>query len=352
MPKKSQNRPRNQSQNRHLRVVGVSEFDYSKGLPFDYAVEEFFKYKRVEGASANTIAAYTRDLQQIGDELAQLHGLTSPATLDLTEVTVHDLRNAFDRYLQTHEATSAQRVHACWSKFFRVLVEDDYLTASPMAGVPRPKTKPRIPKPLKSDDALEKILTAALNPPPRDRSAWAARDLALLLLMGGSGLRSGETLTLRVNDLMDSPDGWLLRVHGKGGKDRMAPLPGGIADRLHAYLGEWSTVLGRDPSPTDMLFLSRKGEPMTKGQLEHRFERIVTTAGVSAAFDKGAALHALRHTFATRAIQDGVPVSRLQILMGHEAVTTTQLYVKISDAELRAEVEGSRAARLTEGLGT
>jgi site-specific recombinase XerD len=322
----------------------------ANSLPFPVAVDQFLQYIRLQRVSANTLAAYIRDIEQIGELLTHVTGCASTTNLDLAAVTVQDLRDAFDLYGQQRKATTVLRAHACWSKFFTVMVQDNLLPASAMAGVPKPPAAKRLPKPLRDNNALEAILTAAATPPPGVRQAWPTRDVALILLLGGAGLRSGETRALRVRDLMDSVDGWLLRVRGKGNKDRILPLPAGIAARVHAYVDDWDTVLGRLASPNEALFQTLAGFPMTKNQMEYRFKQIVAAAGMQSALDEGAALHALRHTFATRAIQDGVPATRLQALLGHESLTTTQLYVKVSDAELRAEVEGTRAARLTEIL--
>lgn len=318
--------------------------------PFPAAVEQFLQVLRLQRVSPNTTAAYTRDLNQLGADLARVMGAASAAEVDLTQVGVADLRDAFDIYGQTRAASSVARAHACWSRFFTVLVQDDLVAASPMAGVPKPKAGKRLPKPLRTDGALEAILRAAASPSKPSRQAWPARDLVLILLLGGAGLRSAETRALRVRDMIDSPDGWLLRVRGKGDKDRMLPLPLGIAERIRGYLDEWPTVLGQKASASSLLFVTRSGEPMTKNQMEYRFRQIVADAGMQSALDTGTALHALRHTFATRAIQDGVPATRLQALLGHESLSTTQLYVKVSDAELRAEMEGTRAAHLADGL--
>lgn len=317
---------------------------------FPHALDQFAQVLRLQRVSGHTLTAYTTDLNQLADVLAQLAGLTSRENVDLATVSVQDLRDAFDIYGQTRAATTVLRAHACWSKFFTVLVQDDLLPASPMAGVPKPKTAKRLPKPLRDDHALEAILTSAARPDDPTRGAWPGRDVVLILLLGGAGLRSGEARTLRVRDLMDSADGALLRVHGKGNKDRILPLPHGIANRIRAYLDDWPVVLGRRAKPDDSLLQSRTGEPWTKNQMDYRFRQIVAAAGMQSALDDGTALHALRHTFATRAIQDGIPATRLQALLGHESLTTTQLYVKVSDAELRAEVEASRSARLAQGL--
>lgn len=322
----------------------------SASVPFPHAVEQFLQVLRLQRVSANTTAAYSRDLVQLGRDLAQVMGLSGTQELDVAQIGVQDLRDAFDLYGQTRAASSVARAHACWSRFFTVLVQDDLVAASPMAGVPKPKTGKRLPKPLRTEGALEAILRAAASPSTETRQAWPARDVVLILLLGGAGLRSAETRALRVRDMVDSPDGWLLRVRGKGDKDRMIPLPRGIATRIQDYLSSWPGVVNRAATPNSTLFISRAGEPMTKNQMEYRFRQIVADAGMQSALDSGTALHALRHTFATRAIQDGVPATRLQALLGHESLSTTQLYVKVTDAELRAEMEGSRAARLADSV--
>ena len=319
-----------------------------KPVPFPWAVEQFLQVLRLQRVSGNTVAAYTRDLLQVGALLAEQAGLKGAGILDLSGVGVQELRDAFDAYGRDRAATTVARAHACWTRFFTVLVQDGVLEASPMAGVPKPKVPKRLPKPLRVDGALEAILQAASLPPAGARQAWPTRDVALILLLGGAGLRSAETRALRVRDLMDSPDGWLLRVRGKGDKDRVIPLPQSIVARIHAYLEEWPTVLHLDPTAASPLFVTRDGVAMTKNQMEYRFTQIVQTAGMQSALDRGTALHALRHTFATRAIQDGIPATRLQALLGHESLATTQLYVKVSDVELRAEMEASRAARLAD----
>lgn len=326
-------------------------------LLFDDGFQVFLDHLTDKSRSPNTIRAYTRDIHQIGDVLGPIMGVSSREDIDLAAVTSDDLALAFREHAATRARstgrradTSRARTMACWSKFFSELVRKKKLPSSPMDGVDAPTTRQRKPKPLTHGEALDRILEASLNPPKRQWTAWPQRDFVLMLLLGGAGLRSGETRSLHVKDLVNFSDGLTMRVLGKGQKVRMVPLPNSIAEQIALYLEQWPAVVGRSPKPEDALFVSRSGEPMTAAQMEHRFRRIVAAAGMQGALDPGTQLHALRHTFATRAIQDGMPLARLQTLMGHDAIATTRLYVDVSDAELRAEMEASRSAHLTDFL--
>ncbi len=286
--------------------------------------------------SPATLRAYRRDLTGVGTRLAALAGL------ELPEVTVGDLgrpllRAAFAEWASDHAVASVRRAHSAWSSFFDFLVSEGVLDGNPMAAIPKPKTPAALPRTIRARDGIERLLVAAGEPDPNGRHPWPLRDLALAATFCVTGIREAEAASLDIGSLEGEPGARRLRVVGKGDKARPVPITSSLDDLLSAYQGERA---GRFPAhdlghPATPLFVDVRGRRLSVHQIRYLIERLYVRAGIRAQVPAGALVHALRHTFATSALEAGADVVELQELLGHASLETTRRYLSATGEGLR-----------------
>jgi integrase/recombinase XerD len=195
-------------------------------------------------------------------------------------------------------------------------------------------------------DALIDTLIAGRIPA---RRPWPIRDYAIITTLATTGLRRSELLALAVSDVEGRPGARQLSVrHGKGDKYRAVPLDPRLEDLISAYLADrwrrWPTPGRSDPTdpwsgpPRTSLWLGDTGRPMTSDQLAHIVERAYRAAGINSHRPPGALVHALRHTFATRLIENGATAIEVMGLLGHSSLATTQRYLSTRPDHLRSAV--------------
>jgi site-specific recombinase XerD len=236
-----------------------------------------------------------------------------------------------------------RRAVAAWSSYCRFLVARQVLAANPVdaPAVVLPRPPAYRPAPLSYAEA-ERLFTVAAEPDPRARRPWPARDLALVAMFLATGVRCEEAITARARDLFDESDvGTRVQVLGKGHKRRTIPVYVEAAEAVHAYLQERVRRLGAF-GPDDPLFVRANGRPFDASALYRVVDRLFDRAVV--ARTPGATVHALRHTFATHAIDTGTTIVELQALMGHGSIETTRRYLAVVGDGLERAVE-SHASR-------
>jgi integrase/recombinase XerC len=193
--------------------------------------------------------------------------------------------------------------------------------APQLALVRGPKVKPSLPRPVSEDQARGLLEESEADP---DMEPWeAARDRAVLTLLYGCGLRISEGLSLIRSD---APLPEALRITGKGGKTRMAPVLPAVREAIDAYLG----LLPHPLEPSDALFRAKRGAPLGPRQVQAAMRRLRGRLGLPAS----ATPHALRHSFATHLLGAGADLRSIQQLLGHASLSTTQKYTAVDAAHL------------------
>lgn len=272
-------------------------------------------------ASEQTIVAYRRDMRQFLAWLSADLGHT-PALSDVSRL---DMR-AFRRFMASRrregiESRSLARSMSALRGFYRFLEKEEIAASRAVFSVTMPKVPRGVPKPLTRDKAGELVrdsFEAGLD--------WvAARDMAVLLLLYGSGLRISEALGLRLKDaptrLRDT-----LVIDGKGGKQRMVPALPITIDVIERYRRMCPYPL----SPEGPLFLGAKGGPLSPRIIQLLIERLRGELGLP----ETATPHALRHSFATHLLASGADLRQIQELLGHASLSTTQIYTEVDRERL------------------
>lgn len=288
--------------------------------PLPPEVEQFRQHlERSRTASRHTVRAYLSDLGQF-DEYLQRQGLT------LLTATHPAIRGFLSVLSVEHAASSRARKLASLKAFYRFLVRRKLLAASPAKRVKSPKLPKLLPKVVPTGE-----LEALLEAPPAD-TVLGLRDRAILEVLYGGGLRVSELCGLSLLDV--DLEGRVLRVLGKGRKERICPINPRAVAALQAYLARRGELLARRRSGADpeALFLNARGGRLTPRSIGRHLDAHVLRCALARKISP----HALRHSFATHLLSGGADVRSIQELLGHASLTTTQRYTHVSFEQLRA----------------
>lgn len=284
-------------------------------------VDAFLRHVAIErGLSANTVAAYRRDLTVYAAWLEQ------QGVVDIGAVTPAML-SAFAVHLGTREespltASSLARMLSTVRGFHRFLLEEGRVEADAARDLRPPKLPSRLPKAI----TVEQV-SALLAATDGDDVA-ALRDKALLELMYATGARVSEAVGLNVDDVIDTD---VVRLTGKGSKQRIVPLGSYAQAAVSAYLVRARPVLSARGRATPALFLGMRGARLSRQNVW----LIIRAAAERAKLDVEISPHTLRHSFATHLLAGGADVRVVQELLGHSSVATTQIYTLVTADTLR-----------------
>ncbi|HEV2809753.1 MAG TPA: tyrosine-type recombinase/integrase, partial [Acidimicrobiales bacterium] len=292
------------------------------------AIDDFLVDLSAAKPSPHTLAAYRRDLFGVSARVAAAHGVGLD-DLALAALDKASLRRGFASWAADHAKASTIRAWSAWNAFFRHLVADDLVEGNPMDGVGKPRRPSAPVKVIRGPDVTAKLLAAAATTDVRARHAWPERDTALVATLAITGLRLGEAVALTIRSLDGPPGERRLSVVGKGDKARVVPIYPALESVLGAYLTSRARRFPRHDlaGPGSPLFVHHSGSALTHRQVQYLIERLYVRAGIRAQVPAGALVHALRHTFATTALEGGANVVEVQQLLGHSSLDTTRRYL-------------------------
>ena len=269
------------------------------------------------GLARNTLAAYRRDLALLAGWLQAERGRALDAASE------SDLQAYMgQRLLERGKATSANRRLTVFKRYFRWALREGRLAADPTLRLAPARQAPRAIKTL-SEQQVDDLLAA-----PDADTPLGLRDRAMLELMYASGLRVSELVTLKVTDL--SLNDGVLRVLGKGSKERLVPFGGEARVWIERYLKEArAAILGRQQTPD--LFVTARGAGMTRAMFWVIVKKQAAAAGIHVPLSP----HTLRHAFATHLLNHGADLRAVQMLLGHADISTTTIYTHVARERLK-----------------
>jgi integrase/recombinase XerD len=272
-----------------------------------------------DGLSRNTIDSYRRDLVQLDHWLVK----TRRPTLEQLDAT--DLQAYLAHRIGVDHASprTTARLTSTLKRFYQYLLRDKRVTIDPTAALESPKLPRSLPKSLSEAD-VEALLNA-----PDDNTPLGLRDRAMLETLYAAGLRVTELVSLPIAQL--SVVNQVVRVIGKGNKERLVPLGEEAANWLQRYIAEARSVL-LDGRTSDALFVTTRGTSMSRQMFWNLIKRYAIDAGVRADISP----HVLRHAFATHLVNHGADLRVVQLLLGHADITTTQIYTHVARERLKA----------------
>lgn len=283
-------------------------------------LENYLRHLSVErGLSKNTLSAYTSDLSKYQEFL-------EANSLDLLNVGASDIES-FSLLLTESglKASSIGRILAAIRGIHKFLVLENLRIDDPTSKIRPPKLPGRLPKALTQQQVLD--LLKAAGPEPEDEvfDLFRLRDRAIVELMYSTGARVSEVVALDLDEIDDSG---LIRVRGKGAKERVVPVGSFAMKSLQAYLVRSRPLLVQGSS-SNALFLNKRGARLSRQSIWEVIQRAGEAIGLEVS------PHALRHSFATHLIEGGADVRVVQELLGHSSVTTTQIYTLMTIDSLR-----------------
>ena len=270
-----------------------------------------------DGLSRNTLDSYRRDLKQFQAWLEKMHGR------DLLKATHADLLGYLGfKVAGKAKATSTSRLLSSLKRFYQHALRQNKITVDPSLNIDAPKLPRGLPKTLTEDD-VEKLLAA-----PDVEDPLGLRDRTMLEVLYASGLRVSELVTLKAAQV--SQDMGVVRIMGKGSKERLVPLGEEALGWVKRYLKEARPqILGRRSA--DALFVTARAEGMTRQSFWHLLKRHAVHAGLRKAISP----HTLRHAFATHLLNHGADLRVVQMLLGHSDISTTQIYTHVARERLK-----------------
>jgi integrase/recombinase XerD len=299
------------------RPLGPSELDEAR--------DAFLRHASLErGLSPRTIEAYAKDLGRFTEHLAD-EGIGKLADVD---------RRAVTRFIEALEsadlsARSRARALSALRRFFAYGIQQKTLDHDPLDGVASPRLPQLLPRILRPDETRQLLAAIDIGTP------LGLRDHAMLEVLYGAGLRVSELVGLPLSGL--DLRGGLVRVLGKGQRERLVPVGDAAITSLERYLREARAVLlGGRPDKSRSVFLNRRGSTMTRQNFFALLRKLALKAGIPV---ERVSPHVLRHAFATDLLSGGADLRSIQAMLGHADLSTTQIYTHVSRAQLRETVE-------------
>jgi integrase/recombinase XerD len=271
-----------------------------------------------DGLSRNTLDSYRRDLRKFAAWLEKERSASILATARA------DIKGYLDYLKNKQQAkpSSTSRNISSLKRLFRYLLRQGKISTDPTLQIDTPKLPRNLPKSLTEQD-VEQLLDA-----PDLQTPLGLRDRTMLEVLYASGLRVSELVTLRIAQV--SMDMGVVRVMGKGSKERVVPLGEEALDWLRRYLAEGRPVLLAG-KVSDALFVTSRGEGMTRQMFWYLIKKHAKTGGLH----KPLSPHTLRHAFATHLLNHGADLRVVQMLLGHSDISTTQIYTHVARERLK-----------------
>ncbi len=286
----------------------------------DEAVARFLQFLAAQrNASELTVKSYREDLTHLQRYLDEQFGRTPTAD----QITAVDLRGYLGRLHQEQyaRATIARRLAAVRS-FFRYAILQGWCRTNPAKALRNPRPQRKLPHFLSTDE-VARLLEA-----PDTATPLGLRDRAILEVMYSAGLRVSEVVGLNDGDLDFA--GSLLRVRGKGRRERLAPLGSYAQEALKQWLAVRTLAPEVEAGPAAPVFVNRFGRRLTTRSVARMLEKYLKLTGL----DQRTSPHTLRHSFATHLLDAGADIRSVQELLGHKSLATTQIYTHVSTAQL------------------
>jgi len=296
----------------------MSKLDH---LPDDQQaiIEQFLDALWMEsGLSQNTLAAYRNDLAGFALWLTQRSQI-------LLQVSTPDIQ-AFlaDEYKAGKQGRSSARLVSTLKRFYQHQCRESHITEDPSALVDMPKLSKPLPK-IISEEQIDQLLDA-----PDKEENLGIRDIAMLETLYATGLRVSELVNLQSSQL--NLDSGVVRVIGKGGKERLVPLGETAVESIQHYMSLARPALMKGHGLSNAVFVTRRGSAMSRQAFWYLIKRYAKTVGID---DSLISPHTLRHAFASHLLNHGADLRVVQMLLGHSDISTTQIYTHIADQRLK-----------------
>jgi integrase/recombinase XerD len=284
-------------------------------------IKEYQNYLRLErGLSKNTIENYTFDVEKLVLFLNQHDIQVSPITIseEIVQQFIYEIASKVN-------ARSQSRVISGLKSFFNYLVFEDYRKDTPLELIEVPKTGRKLPDTLATEEIDALISAIDLSTPEGERNR------AMLETLYSCGLRVSELVGLKISDLFFEEG--FIKITGKGNKQRFVPVGGSTIKYINSYVNLIRVHYAVQKGHEDTLFLNRRGKQLTRAMIF----TIIKELALKINLNKTISPHTFRHSFATHLLENGADLRSIQLMLGHESITTTEVYMHL-DRKFLSEV--------------
>lgn len=287
-------------------------------MKWEHAIKDFEYYLRIErGLSDNSITSYTLDIKKLILFLEQHQINVSPLSIEkeVVQQFIYEIAKEVN-------ARSQSRIISGLKSFFNYLVFEEYRETNPMELIESPKIGRKLPDTLSIEEIDLIVAQVDLGKPEGERNR------AIIETLYGCGLRVSELTDLKLSDLFF--DEGFIKVTGKGDKQRFVPIAQNTQKYINIYIDEIRCHLNIQKGHEDTVFLNRRGRQLTRAMIFTIVKRLV----VKAEIQKKISPHTFRHSFATHLLENGADLRAIQLMLGHESITTTEIYMHLDKSHL------------------
>ena len=290
-----------------------------KQMKWNNALRDFEHYLKIErGLSNHTLVNYRLDVQKLISYLEQYNHSETP-----TEIETDHLKSFLRELAKSVNARTQSRVISGLRSFFDYLIFENYRISNPLEQIEAPKIGRKLPDTL-SVKEIDKIVAAIDLSHP-----LGERNRAIIETLYSCGLRVSELTNLKLSDLFF--DEGFIKVNGKGNKQRFVPIGEHTQKFINLYRQHARSLLKIEPLHIDTLFLNQNGRQLTRAMIF----TIVKTFAQKAGIRKSISPHTFRHSFATHLLENGADLRAIQVMLGHESITTTEIYMHVDRSHLK-----------------
>ncbi len=287
-------------------------------MKWDHAIKDYTHYLRIErGLSENSIINYVFDVERLLKFLTINEIQSDPLTIE-TDI----LQQFIFETAKLVNARSQSRIISGLKSFFNYLVFEDYRESNPMELIESPRIGRKLPDTLSVKEIDQIIAEIDLGTPEGERNR------AMIETLYGCGLRVSELIELKISNLFFEEG--FISVTGKGNKQRFVPIAENTQKFITIYKNEIRNHIAIQKGFEDTLFLNRRGKQLTRAMIFTIVKRLVEKAGIY----KTVSPHTFRHSFATHLLENGADLRAIQLMLGHESITTTEIYMHIDRSHL------------------
>lgn len=281
------------------------------------AISDFKDYLKIErGLSKNSIISYEHDLIKL-TKFLEINKKIKPLQLS------PEIIKEFIRHLSKDVSPSTQsRIISGIKSFYEYLLFEKLIKSNPLAEIEQPKTQRKLPDTLSIDE-----INLMVSKIEKNKNEYY-RNIAIIETMYGCGLRVSELINLKISDLYLDED--FLKVTGKGNKQRLVPISSINKKCIVNYLNESRSKIKINPTHSDTLFLNRRGKGLTRAMIFTIVKKLTKSVGIK----KNISPHTFRHSFATHLLENGADLKTIQQMLGHESITTTEIYTHLDNSAL------------------
>ena len=290
---------------------------------WENALNHYKIYLKLErGLSDNSINSYANDIIKLITYLEQ-----SKISIKPISINSETIKEFIYDASKTLNARSQSRLISGLRGFFNYLIFEDYRKDNPLELIESPKISRKLPDTLSIKDIDTLISYIDLS------SAQGERNRAIIETLYGCGLRVSELTNLRLSDLYFDED--FIKVTGKGNKQRLVPISDTTKKYINIYKNAVRNMMTIQPEFKDILFLNRRGKQLTRAMIFTIVKGLAEASGLK----KNISPHTFRHSFATHLLENGADLRAIQLMLGHESITTTEVYMHVDRSHLKHIVE-------------